>query len=106
MKKLGMILTALTLVFTLGVGVAGAEYLPQYDKYVEVDAQKARQLADAIGLKKVPLGEKTAELSFEFQERIINAYELKTGKEFDHYYIWLTINGVPVLAIDPPQPLI
>lgn len=105
MKKLGVLLTAIMLIMSLGTGVAGAEYLPEYDKYIEIPYDKARTLADAVGLKNFPLGEETAQKSFEFQEQLIANREAKTGKEIDHYYIWLTVNGVPVLAIDPPVAL-
>ncbi|MGD8188388.1 8-amino-7-oxononanoate synthase [Brevibacillus ginsengisoli] len=102
MKKLGVVLTSVMLVMSLGMGVAGAEYLPQYDKYIEIPIDKARHFADAMGLNKFPLGEETAQRSFQFQEALIAKREAKTGKEIDHYYIWLTVDGKPVLAIDPP----
>ena len=102
MKKLGVLLTSLLLVVGLGVGEAKAAYLPEYDKQVEVTKEQARKLADAMGLKGVPLGEETAKRSFELQESLIAQYEAITGEEFDHYYIWLTVNGKVVLGIDPP----
>jgi hypothetical protein len=44
------------------------------------------------------------EASFQLQE---DAHELlteTTGIELDHSYIWLNINGVNILAIDPVKP--
>lgn len=105
LKKIGVLLTSLLLVVSLGVGEAKAAYLPEYDKYVEVPVQRARALADAMGLKGIPLGEETARLSFEIQEKWIAEKEAKSGREFNHSYIWFTVNGKVVLGFDPPQPL-
>ncbi|MGC5328237.1 8-amino-7-oxononanoate synthase [Brevibacillus sp. SYSU BS000544] len=102
MKKLGVLLTSLLLVVSLGFQEAKAAYLPEYDKYKEVPEQKARALADAMGLKGIPLGEETARLSFELQEKWIAELEEKSGREFDHCYVWLTVDGKVVLGIDPP----
>lgn len=46
-----------------------AEYLPQYDKEIEVTFEEARYLADLLGLKGIELGEETAKLSFELQKK-------------------------------------
>jgi MarR family transcriptional regulator, temperature-dependent positive regulator of motility len=96
------------LIFAINVAVspAKAAYLPEYDKYVEVSYEEARAIADLLGLKGVPLGEETAKLSFEIQEAMIAKIESIINKEIDHYYIWLTVNGEPVLGIDPPVVLI
>lgn len=102
MKKLVFLLTAMLLSVVILVKPASAEYLPQYDKYIEISSDQARQVADQLGLKGIPLGPETAARSFQVQESFINQLEKITGKEMDHYYIWLTVNGVPVLGIDPP----
>jgi hypothetical protein len=81
---------------------AEAAYLSEYDKYVEVSYEEAREIADLFGLEDVPLGEETAKLSFEMQEKLIAKIEKILNTEIDHYYIWLTVNGEPVLGIDPP----
>ncbi|MFP7470997.1 8-amino-7-oxononanoate synthase [Niallia taxi] len=106
MKKLVWSLLAVILIVSLQVKPAEAAYLPEYDKYVEVTYDQARQIADLLGMKNIPLGEQTAKLSFDVQEKIIAKIEKITGTEFDHYYIWLTVDGKPVLGIDPPIPLI
>ncbi|PLS17107.1 8-amino-7-oxononanoate synthase [Bacillus sp. M6-12] len=103
MKKLGLFTMMLVLAALFTVKPAEAAYLKEHDKYVEVTAKEARKIADLMGLKDVPLGEETAKLSFELQEKIIAEIEKISGKEIDHYYIWLTINGEPVLGIDPPM---
>ena len=104
MKKLVMLIAVLLLAVGLSVTPAVAEYLPEYDKYVEVTYEQARQAADLLGLKNVPLGEETAKLSFEIQEKFIAKLEKILKTEIDHYYIWLTVDGQVVLGIDPPVP--
>lgn len=103
MKKILLSMVAV-LIFAISVAVspAKAAYLPEYDKYIEVSYEEARAVADLLGLKNVPLGEETARLSFELQEAMIAKIETIIHKEIDHYYIWLTVNGQPVLGIDPP----
>lgn len=104
MKKLVWSLLAVVLIVSFQVKPAEAAYLPEYDKYIEVSYDQARQIADALGLKNVPLGEQTAQISFDVQEKVITKIEKILGKEIDRYYIWLTVNGEKVLGIDPPIP--
>ncbi|WP_445492426.1 8-amino-7-oxononanoate synthase [Niallia sp. 03133] len=106
MKKLVWAFLTALLVVAFQVKPAEAAYLSEYDKYVEVSYDEARQIADLLGLKGVPLGEQTATLSFNTQEKLIAKIENIIGQEIDHYYIWLTVNGVPVLGIDPPIPMV
>ncbi|CAG9607293.1 8-amino-7-oxononanoate synthase [Pseudoneobacillus rhizosphaerae] len=106
MKKLGLILMALMVSLVITVKPAEAAYKSENDIYVEVSVEEARKLADLMGFKNVPLGEQTAKLSFEAQEKLIAKLEKLLRIEIDHYYIWLTVNGEPVLGIDPPFPLI
>jgi MarR family transcriptional regulator, temperature-dependent positive regulator of motility len=106
MKKVGILLMAFLVSFVITVKPAEAAYLKEYDVYVEVTPEEARYLADLMGLKGIPLGEETAKLSFEMQEKLINKLERLFNTEIDHYYIWLTIDGKKVLGIDPPIPLI
>lgn len=105
MKKLGFMLMALLVGVIIAVQPAEAAYLSEHDKYVEVSNEEARQLADLLGLKDIPLGEETAKLSFQYQEELIAKIETYFNIEIDHYYIWLTVNGEPVLGIDPPYAL-
>lgn len=105
MKKIGWSLLALLLILSLQVKPAEAAYLPEYDQYIEVSFDEARQIADALGMEGIPLGEETAKITFDVQEKLIAKIEKIIGKEIDHYYIWLTVNGEPVLGIDPPLPL-
>jgi MarR family transcriptional regulator, temperature-dependent positive regulator of motility len=102
MRKLVVFMIAILVSVVVIVKPASAAYLPQYDKYVEVSNDQARQIADQLGLKGIPLGPETAAKSFQVQESVIKKMEQMTGKQIDHYYIWLTVNGVPVLGIDPP----
>lgn len=47
---------------------------------------------------------KTATTTFELQESVHNTLTNTTGVELDHSYIWIGVNGVNILAIDPPKP--
>jgi hypothetical protein len=105
MKKLGLFFLSLLFLLAFNVKPSEAAYLSEYDKYVEVSYEEARYIADLMGLKNYELGEETAKLSFEMQENLIAKIEKILNTEIDHYYIWLTINGEPVLGIDPPHPM-
>ncbi|PLR78458.1 8-amino-7-oxononanoate synthase [Bacillus sp. V3-13] len=105
MKKFGFMLMVLLVGAFFAVQPAEAAYLSEHDKYVEVSYGEARQLADLLGLKDIPLGEETAKLSFQYQEQLIATIEERLNIEIDHYYIWLTVDGEPVLGIDPPYAL-
>ncbi|MDQ0272338.1 8-amino-7-oxononanoate synthase [Cytobacillus purgationiresistens] len=104
MKKITLFLTAFLIISSLTVQVQQTEaaYLPEYDKYIEVSYEDARKIADILGLKNVELGEETAKITFDVQEAVIAKLEKVLKKEIDHYYIWLTVNGQPVIGIDPP----
>jgi len=102
MKKILWGLLAVLLIVSIQVKPAEAAYLPEYDKYIEVSYDQARQIANILGLKNVPLGEDTAKISFDVQEKAIAKIEKIIGKEIDHYYIWLTVDGEKVLGFDPP----
>jgi MarR family transcriptional regulator, temperature-dependent positive regulator of motility len=104
-KKVGLVLMVFLLSVVFAVKPAEAAYLSQYDYEVEVSAKEAQQLANLLGLKGIPLGPETAKLSFEMQEKLIAKIEKLLKTEIDHYYVWLTVDGVRVLAIDPPVPL-
>jgi MarR family transcriptional regulator, temperature-dependent positive regulator of motility len=106
MKKIGLFLSALLFVVIVTVSPAKAAYLPEYDKYIEVSYKDARFIADLLGLKNIPLGEQTASMSFEIQEKAIKLIEDSLGTEIDHYYVWFIVNGQPVLGIDPPVPML
>lgn len=93
MKKLLAIILGVAVLFGSFGSAASAAYMPEKDQEIEVE------LTPEISKYLNPF---TGQLSFAIQERIIAEYEAKTGTEFDHYYIWITINGVRVLAIDPP----
>ncbi len=95
----------LLLIAVFNVKPASAAYLSEKDQYIEVSYDQARYAADLMGLKNIPLGEETARLSFEKQEAFIAKLEKILGKEIDHYYIWLVVDGEVVLGIDPPETL-
>lgn len=105
MKKLGILLMAFLVSLVITVKPAEAAYLSQYDKEIVVSYEEARYLADLLGLKDIPLGEETAKLSFDMQEKLIGKLEKLLRTEIDHYYIWLVVDGERVLGIDPPIPM-
>jgi len=105
LKKLAWVFIAAILFLSFQIKPAEAAYLPEYDQYVEVSYDEARQIADLLGMRDIPLGEQTATISFNVQEKTIAKIEKIIGQEIDHYYIWLTVDGQPVLGIDPPHPL-
>jgi MarR family transcriptional regulator, temperature-dependent positive regulator of motility len=105
MKKFGLVLMAFLVSILISVKPAEAAYLEQYDIEIEVSYDEARQIADLMGLAGIPLGEETAKLSFNAQEKLIGKLEKLLKTEIDHYYIWLTVNGERVLGIDPPVPM-
>ncbi|WP_078544776.1 hypothetical protein [Litchfieldia alkalitelluris] len=43
--------------------------------------------------------------SFSTQEEVHHSFKSVSGQEVDHYYIWIELNGVKVLAIDPIKPV-
>lgn len=107
MKKLLLsIVTLLVFAMSVAISPVKAEYMSEHDKYIEVTTEQAQAAAELLGLENFPLNEETAQMSFELQEELIEEMEALLGTEIDHYYIWLTINGEPVLAIDPPVVLI
>ncbi|SHP74585.1 Uncharacterised protein [Mycobacteroides abscessus subsp. abscessus] len=101
-KVLFSMIAVLIVAISIAVSPAKAAYLSEYDRYIEVTPEQARAAADLLGLENIPLGEETAQMSFELQEAFIAKLETILKTEIDHYYIWLTINGEPVLGIDPP----
>jgi MarR family transcriptional regulator, temperature-dependent positive regulator of motility len=96
MRKLLSVFAILLVSMTLWAGVGSAAYLPEYDTYIKIETNGK--------LDRFPLNESTAQAMFEYQEHIIAKIQEVTGKEIDHSYIWIVIDGKTVLAIDPPLP--
>ncbi|MCP8615743.1 8-amino-7-oxononanoate synthase [Salirhabdus salicampi] len=101
MKKLIVTLTLALMLTFIAVDTSYAAYVPESDVYIEITQEEAREYADLLGFENFPLGEETARLSFELQEATIGSVFTELG--VDYYYIWLTIDGEPVLAVDPPK---
>ncbi|MCL6547563.1 MAG: hypothetical protein K6T30_01485 [Alicyclobacillus sp.] len=49
-----------------------------------------------------PLGSSLGTFTFNTQESLYST----TGTSLDHDYVWLEVDGQPVLALDPPSPMI
>ncbi|MGB8956298.1 MAG: hypothetical protein WCC10_13075 [Tumebacillaceae bacterium] len=94
MKKAIGTLALLLSVQLVGAGLASAAYDPAGDTTVNV----------TTGYN-LPLSSATGTLSFQLQEAVHNTLTDLTGVEIDHSYIWVNVNGVNVLAIDPPRPM-
>ncbi|MCM3766073.1 8-amino-7-oxononanoate synthase [Neobacillus niacini] len=96
MRKMLSVFAILLVSMTLWAGVGSAAYLPEYDTYIRIETNG--------NMKNFPLDESTAQAMFERQEKIHEKITKVTGKEIDHSYIWIVINGKTVLAVDPPLP--
>lgn len=94
-RKLFSVLGLAFLVQTFFFGAANAEYLEEQDRYIYIQTGNGTP-------ERFPLDEKTAQLMFDKQEDRIETLEKITGRELDHYYIWVVFNGEKILAIDPP----
>jgi hypothetical protein len=96
MRKLLSVFAVLLVSMTLWAGIGNAAYLPEYDTYINIETNG--------NLEHFPLDESTAQEMFEHQEAIHEKITQITGKEIDHSYIWIVIDGKTVLAVDPPLP--
>lgn len=94
MKKFGLLFVVLFAFQTLLAGKSSAEYLPQYDTYIEISTNG--------NLEHFPLDSSTAQAMFEHQETVHDKVTEITGKDVDHSYIWIVLDGEPILALDPP----
>jgi MarR family transcriptional regulator, temperature-dependent positive regulator of motility len=94
MRKLRYLFAVLLVSQILFIGTASAEYQPQYDMYIEISTNG--------NLEYFPLDSSTAQAMFEQQESIHEQVEKITGRDVDHSYIWIVIDGEPILAVDPP----
>ncbi|MBM6616703.1 hypothetical protein [Bacillus suaedaesalsae] len=47
----------------------------------------------------------TGDATFQLQEGVHNTLKTTSGVELDHSYIWIEVNGVKILAIDPIKPI-
>lgn len=91
-RLMWMAATALTAQI-LSVGVAQADYQPHYDQTINLTAP--------IDIPNVG----TADASFQLQQQLQQQQTQLTSVSEDYYYIWINVNGTPVLAIDPPVPM-
>ena len=87
----------LTLLFVLTLAVltipqeSQAAYLSQNDTTVSINlAEDLIQPSGFLGTT-----------SFETQEEIHSTITNVSGLEVDHSYIWIELNGVNILAVDP-----
>jgi hypothetical protein len=90
--KLLRVIGGLGLCLALTSGVALADY--QQGSDLTLSATAAPTVLNLSGTT-------TGTGSFALQEAVHNAITGSTGQSVDHYYVWIVVNGQPVLAIDP-----
>jgi hypothetical protein len=89
--KLLRVLGVICFCLTLASGMAIADYQPGHDLIVPVNA--APSLLNFDG--------STGAASFALQEGAHTAITNSSGQSVDHFYVWVYVNGQPVLAVDP-----
>lgn len=81
---------ACVMVMVMGLATtAGAEYRSDKDFTLNLSAPVSVS------------GGSTAAASFETQESVHQAVTETTGTSVDHSYVWVSVNGDPLLAVDP-----
>lgn len=90
MKAVGLLATVLS-ALVLFNGSAYAEY--QSDQDVTVAVEVAPEFIETEGT--------TGEATFLLQEEVHEQLTTTSGESVDHYYIWIEVNGEPLLAVDP-----
>jgi hypothetical protein len=92
-RRLWLVLSVVLVMQAMWVGVVSAEYDSSGDITVSVTvAEDQLQISDWTG-----------ETTFETQEGAHDTVTDSTGQEVDHSYIWVEVNGVKILAVDPPK---
>lgn len=92
-KKLGLIFTAAMVTSALSAGVASAAYNSSGDWNLNLSVLQGQLKPTST----------TGQTTFQLQEAVHNTLTNTTGLSVDHSYIWINVNGVPVLAVDPPR---
>lgn len=90
MKLLKPVLLTLCAILLL-TGSALADYQPEHD--IVLNIELAPDLIETDG--------STGEASFAAQEEAHALLTRSTGQSVGHFYIWIYLNGKPVLAVDP-----
>lgn len=89
--RIHRVLAAAALTCLLFTGSASAAYLSSQDSTLSVQLLPGTlQTTSATG-----------DLTFSAQEGLHSTVTSLTGTSVDHYYVWVTVNGEPVLAVDP-----
>lgn len=90
-KKLALGIAVFAVVSTMASGMVSAAYISGYDTNINLNVLP--------GLIKAP---STGSTSFDAQESVHSTITDTTGTTVDHSYIWINVNGISVLAVDPP----
>lgn len=94
MKKFMGTLAVIVAAQVLVGGTASAAYLSTNDLTVN--------LLPGSGLE---LPGDTGTVTYDLQEGVHDTITDLTGISVDHSYIWVEVDGEPVLAVDPPMPM-
>lgn len=94
MKKFMGTLAVIVAAQVLVGGTASAAYLSTNDLTVN--------LLPGSGLE---LPGDTGTVTYDLQEGVHDTITDLTGVSVDHSYIWVEVDGEPVLAVDPPMPM-
>lgn len=94
MKKFMGTLAVIVAAQVLVGGSASAAYLSTNDLTVN--------LLPGSGLE---LPGDTGTVTYDLQEGVHDTITDLTGVSVDHSYIWVEVDGEPVLAVDPPMPM-
>lgn len=89
--QINRVVAVVGLGLSLTSGAALADYCPQNDLTLSLNA--APSLLSFSG--------STGSTTFALQEAVHNTISQSTGTSVNHSYIWIMVNGKPVLAIDP-----
>ncbi|MFD1928261.1 hypothetical protein ACFSFY_09335 [Sporosarcina siberiensis] len=90
MRKVLLMMAAVIMLQTFFIGGASAKYVKSSDKTISINT----------GLKLV-IPFNTAKKSFELQEAVHKNLKTTTGLDLDYFYLWIELDGQPILAVDP-----
>ncbi|MBW5447575.1 hypothetical protein GE107_16075 [Cohnella sp. CFH 77786] len=74
---------------------SAAKYSSSDDKYVNLNVP--------VSLPKTNTGSLTFDTQQSLYTNVINPALSPTGVDYNYYYCWVTVNGDPVIAVDPAK---
>ncbi|WP_308635810.1 hypothetical protein [Paenibacillus silvisoli] len=96
MKRMLLIGTAILACQLIFAGMASAAtYTPSNDKYINVNLP--------VSLPDLGTGALTFNTQQALYANVITPVLKPTGLTFNYFYTWVTVNGSPILAVDPAK---